>query len=70
MIHRLTMPKWGLSMTEGKVVAWLAEDGAEVSSGAEVVEVETEKIASGLHKLNVIDKARFAGRVARKTKPE
>ena len=31
---------------------------------------EREKIANGLHKLNVIDKARFAGRVARKTKPE
>ena len=30
---------------------------------------EQEKIANGLHKLNVIDKARFAGRVARKTKP-
>ena len=31
---------------------------------------EQEKIASGLHRLNVIDKARFAGRVARKAKPE
>ena len=31
---------------------------------------EQEKIANGLHKLNVIDKARFAGRVARKTKPK
>ena len=31
---------------------------------------EQEKIANGLHKLNVIDKARFAGRVARKTKSE
>ena len=31
---------------------------------------EQEKIANGLHKLNIIDKARFAGRVARKTKPK
>ena len=31
---------------------------------------EREKIANGLHKLNVIDKARFAGRVNRKTKPQ
>ena len=31
---------------------------------------EREKIANGLHKLNVIDKARFAGRGARKTKPK
>ena len=31
---------------------------------------EQEKIANGLHKLNVIDKARFAGRVARKPNPD
>ena len=31
---------------------------------------ELEKIANGLHKLSVIDKARFARRVAGKTKPE
>ncbi len=48
MIHKLTMPKWGLAMTEGKVVVWLAEDGAEIGAGDEVVEIETEKIASGL----------------------
>ena len=47
-IHKLTMPKWGLSMTEGKVAAWLVEEGAEVSPGVEVVEIETEKIAGGL----------------------
>ena len=47
-IHTLTMPKWGLSMTEGKVVAWLVKEGEEVSPGTEVVEIETEKIAGGL----------------------
>lgn len=43
-IHKLTMPKWGLSMTHGKVVEWLVPEGAEVSAGTEVLEVETEKI--------------------------
>ncbi|MDQ3636827.1 MAG: acetoin dehydrogenase dihydrolipoyllysine-residue acetyltransferase subunit [Actinomycetota bacterium] len=38
------MPKWGLSMTEGTVVQWLVEEGTELSSGDEVVEVESEKI--------------------------
>ncbi len=47
-IHTVTMPKWGLSMTEGKVVAWLVEEGTEVSPGIEVAEIETEKIAGGL----------------------
>ena len=39
-IEKLTMPKWGLSMTHGKVVQWLVEEGASVSPGAEMVEVE------------------------------
>ena len=43
-IHKLTMPKWGLSMTHGKVVEWLVPEGAEVSAGLEVLEVETDKI--------------------------
>jgi pyruvate dehydrogenase E2 component (dihydrolipoamide acetyltransferase) len=43
-IHKLGMPKWGLSMTEGRVVAWLVEDGAEIAVGDEVAEVETDKL--------------------------
>ena len=38
-IHRLTMPKWGLSMQEGKVVDWLLEVGTRVEPGDRVVEV-------------------------------
>jgi pyruvate dehydrogenase E2 component (dihydrolipoamide acetyltransferase) len=47
-IHALTMPKWGLSMKQGKVVAWLADEGTPVAPGDEVLEVETDKIASAV----------------------
>jgi pyruvate dehydrogenase E2 component (dihydrolipoamide acetyltransferase) len=43
-IEKLGMPKWGLSMTEGRLVDWLVEEGAEIAVGDEVAEVETEKI--------------------------
>jgi pyruvate dehydrogenase E2 component (dihydrolipoamide acetyltransferase) len=47
-IYALVMPKWGLAMTEGRIAAWLLDEGAEVHPGTEVLEIETEKIASGL----------------------
>ena len=43
-VQKLGMPKWGLSMTEGRLVGWLVEEGAEIAVGDEVAEVETEKI--------------------------
>ena len=47
-LRPLTMPKWGLSMQEGKVIGWLVEEGRNLSPGDEVLEVETDKILAGV----------------------
>ncbi len=44
----VTMPKWGLSMKEGKVTGWLVEDGAAVKPGDAILEIETDKIAGSV----------------------
>ncbi len=45
-IQAITMPKWGLAMEEGMVVAWNFEEGAALRAGDEVVEIETTKITN------------------------
>ncbi len=45
-IKPIVMPKWGLSMKEGKVTSWLVSPGTKVKTGDEILEVETEKIAN------------------------
>jgi pyruvate dehydrogenase E2 component (dihydrolipoamide acetyltransferase) len=47
-LFAVTMPRWGMTMTEGLVAAWLAEPGQRVEAGQELVEIETSKIANVL----------------------
>jgi pyruvate dehydrogenase E2 component (dihydrolipoamide acetyltransferase) len=44
MATTLTMPKLGLTMTEGKVVKWLKQEGEQVAQGQPVVVVMSKKI--------------------------
>ena len=54
----ITMPKWGIEMTEGTINAWTAAEGQEVGRGDPLLEVETDKI------VNTVE-APLAGRLRR-----
>lgn len=47
-ITPIVMPKWGLSMKEGTVNAWLVDEGATIEVGMPILDVETDKIANAV----------------------
>jgi pyruvate dehydrogenase E2 component (dihydrolipoamide acetyltransferase) len=47
-ISAITMPKWGIEMTEGTITAWRVGEGQRIERGAEILDVETEKIVNAV----------------------
>ena len=44
----MSMPRWGMTMTEGTVVEWLVRPGAAVAPGDGLLEIETTKVVNEL----------------------
>jgi pyruvate dehydrogenase E2 component (dihydrolipoamide acetyltransferase) len=42
----ITMPKFGLAMTEGKIASWAKPEGSEISVGEDIADIETTKITN------------------------
>lgn len=42
----IIMPKWGLSMQEGRLSEWHVKEGDVIAPGQEIMDVETDKIAN------------------------
>ena len=48
MSTNVILPKWGLTMTDGTLVAWYVDEGDHVLEGEVIAEVETEKVENDL----------------------
>ncbi len=47
-LRALTMPKWGIEMTEGRISEWNVADGDPISKGQVIALIETDKIVNDL----------------------
>lgn len=45
-IHPVTIPKWGIEMQEGTVTEWRIAEGEAVEKGAELIDIESDKIVN------------------------
>lgn len=51
-IHEVSMPKWGMEMSEGTITEWRFSVGDQVNADDELVEIETSKIVNTLNSYN------------------
>jgi len=58
-MHKILLPRLGQTMEEGLIAKWLVEDGAAVTPGQALYEVETEKVTAEVE-------ANLPGRVLRR----
>lgn len=58
MEKNLTMPRLGLTMTEGVIGRWLKQEGEDFAEGDDLVEIESDKSI-------VTEQAKEAGRLVR-----
>lgn len=45
-IEAVTVPRWGMTMTEGTITEWLVAEGAIIDRGQEILEIETTKVSN------------------------
>jgi pyruvate/2-oxoglutarate dehydrogenase complex dihydrolipoamide acyltransferase (E2) component len=47
-LTEIVIPRLGVAMTEGELVGWLVEDGAQVSQGEVIYSIATDKVETDI----------------------